>query len=199
MTEHTIGPDTPLSRLRALAQAQRRDNSPLPAPLAEAERRHAYAREKGWDLSDVVVTKEGQIVLKEDARAYTAVSRVTTQIFAARMEEDEAERVARHLPAATRKLGNGWAYPVTNEFGDAFELFVCWDRYTRCFRVRLLAPDLEALGEVHRHHLYADGHLCLSPNVGGGQRRINNAYAESVQWCNGIGAVLRGHAWPWGE
>lgn len=28
---------------------------------------------------------------------------------------------------------------------------------------------------------------------------LNNAYAESVLWCNGIGAIARGHAWPWGQ
>lgn len=198
MTEYTIGPDTPLSRLRAMAEAQRRSSASLPARLPEAERRHARAQENRWVLSDVVVTKDGRIAMKEEEHTH-AVSRVTTQIFAARMGEEEAERVARHLPANTRRLGDGWAYLVPNEFGDMFDLRVYWDRYTRCYRVQLLSPAVEELGQVHRHHLYSDGHLCLSPNAGSGQRRINNAYAESVLWCNGIGAVLRGHAWPWGE
>lgn len=198
MTENRIDRDTPVARLRQLAMEQRRDNAPLPPRLAEAQRRHARAQGNGWTLSDVVVTKDGRIAMREEERTHT-VSRVTTQIFAASMEEQEAERVDRHLPTNTTKVGDGWAYTVTNEFGDVFDLYIYWDRYTRCYRVRLLAPDLERLGEVHRHHLYGDGHLCLSDNLGSGQRRINNAYAESVQWCNGIGAVLRGHPWPWGE
>ena len=198
MHEHTIDRDTPMARLRELAMSQRRENAPLPGRLVQAQRRHARAQQMGYSLSDVVVTPDGRIAMLEEETTHT-VSRVTTQIFAATMEEQEAERVNRHLPSNKKKLGEGWAYTVTNEFGDVFDLFVYWDRYTRCYRVRLLAPAVEQLGDGHRHHIYADGHICLSDTLGSGQRRINNAYAESVQWCNGIGAVLRGHPWPWGE
>ena len=198
MSDHTIDRDTPMARLRELAMDQRREIAPLPARLAEAQRRHARARQSGWDVSDVVVTKDGRIAMLQEEHTHV-VSRVTTQIFAATMEQQEAERVHRHLPANTRRFGDGWAYTVTNEFGDVFDLYVYWDRYTRSHRVRLLAPAIEELGDGHRHHIYGDGHICLSDQPGGGQTCINNAYAESVQWCNGIGAVLRGHAWPWGE
>ena len=103
MTENWIDRDTPMARLRELAMEQRRDNAPLPARLAEAQRRHARAQENGWTLSDVVVTKDGRIAMREEERTHT-VSRVTTQIFAASMEEQEAERV-RPSPAHEHHQG----------------------------------------------------------------------------------------------
>ena len=106
MTDNTIDPDTPMALLRELAMEQRRGNAPLPARLAEAERRHHRAQENGWALSDVVVTKDGRIAMREEERTHT-VSRVTTQIFAASIQEDEAARVARHLPTNTTKVGDG--------------------------------------------------------------------------------------------
>ena len=106
MSDHTIDRDTPMARLRELAMDQRREVAPLPARLAEAQRRHARAQQNEWDVSDVVITKDDRIALLQKDHTQM-VNRVTTQIFAATMERQKAERVHRHLPANTKRFDNG--------------------------------------------------------------------------------------------
>ena len=193
-----INRETSLSELRSRVLAARQTLAPLPGRLGELERRHENSRRQSWNVSDVVVRNNGEIATVQETRGEMTVSRVTTQIFASRAW-DEASLVRKHLPRNTTQQGHGWAYTVVNEFQDVFDLFLYWDDYLRAYRVRLLAPALEGLGAAHRLHIYSDGNLCLSPASGGGKDMLNNAYAESVLWCNGVGAVLRGHRWPWGE
>lgn len=198
MESAPISRTTPLSELRVRLLAERQSVAPLPDRLVELGSRHEHARRRSWNVSDVVVRNDGRIATYQETRGEVTVSRVTTQIFASRAW-DEASLVRKHLPANTTQQGHGWAYTVVNEFKDVFDLFLYWDDYLRAYRVQLLAPALETLGAGHRLHVYDDGNLCLSPASGGGQDLLNNAYAESVLWCVGVGAVLRGHRWPWGE
>lgn len=198
MDSAPVSRNTPLSELRARLLPERQTVAPLPDRMRELERRHERARRKGYAVSDVVVRKTGDITTFQETRGEVTVSRITTQTFASRAW-DEASLVRQHLPANTTQKGHGWVYTVVNEFKDVFDLFLYWDDYLRAYRVQLLAPALETLGAGHRLHVYSDGNLCLSPASGGGQDMLNNAYAESVLWCNGVGAVLRGHRWPWGE
>ena len=65
--------------------------------------------------------------------------------------------VRRHLPADTTPHGPGWAYTIRNEYGDTFDLWLCYDHYMREYRVRLLAPEVELVGNGHKTHLYEDG------------------------------------------
>jgi hypothetical protein len=194
----SITPQTPLSELRERILSERAAIAPAPPRVAELERRHQNAIAQGWEVSDIVVKPDGRIATVQETRGEVTVSRVTTQIFAY-VPWDEAELVRRHLPADTTRHGNGWAYTVQNEYGDRFELYLYYDEYVRAYRVRLLAPAVEQVADGHKTHLYGDGHLCLSPAGSGGQHMLNNAFAESVLWCNGIGAISRGHAWPWGQ
>lgn len=198
MDSTPINRSTPLSELRARVLAERQAVAPLPTRMSELQHRHDHARRQDWDLSDIVVRNTGVMATFQETRGEVTVSRVTTQIFAA-VGWDEKALVRQHLPTNATRQGHGWAYTVANEFGDTFDLFLYWDDYLRAYRIQLMAPALETLGVGHRMHVYGDGHLCLSPATGGGQKMLNNAYAESVLWCNGVGAVLRGHRWPWGE
>jgi hypothetical protein len=187
-----------LERLRERVLAARRHPEPLPMEQQAYTRRHAAARAKGWELSDVVVTRTGEIRAIQETGHY-GVSRVTTEVFAA---VDEAALAARHLPPGYWRYEDseytGWAYGVTTNLGDSFTFFLHWDRFQRAYRVRLLDPALERLGLVHETHLYSDGYLCLSRN-GSGEPMFNNAYAKSAMWADGISRLLRGHGWPWGE
>jgi hypothetical protein len=198
----TIDPNTSLSSLRELVFRARANPVPLPASTAAIARRHQQARDKGWTLSDLVVTREGEIRTIQETGRSSTVSRITTEVFAAGYFDEDA-LAAQHLPRSTTKVadssgGTGWVYPVTTDVGDTFELFLYRDHYLRLFRVRLMAPSLEQLGLMHETHLYGDGHLCISP-AGPGLPMMNNAYARSVMWCHGISLMARGHAWPWGE
>lgn len=201
MSVQPFNRNTSLEELRARTEAARSTAFPLqpvPTRLSRIIRRHRKAQERGYQVSPVVVTQDGCIATLEETGRQITVSRVTTQIFAA-VPWDEATLVRQHLPRSAFATGGGWVYSVTNDFGDTFELFLYHDDFARSYRVRLITPDISGLGETHRHHLYADGHLCLSNNPGNGQSLLNNAYGESVLWCAGMGAVMRGHAWPWGE
>lgn len=190
---------TELAILRERVLAARRNPQPLPAQLQEHTQRHARAREKGWTLSDLVVTRAGEIRTIQEAGSQT-VSRVTTEVFAG--DVDETTWASQYLPHGYWRYSDdqfqGWAYTVNTNLGDAFTLFLYWDRFQRVYRVRLLDPPLEQLGLVHETHLYSDGHLCLSNGLGG-ERMFNNAFAKSAMWADGISRMLHGHAWPWGE
>ncbi len=201
MTVQPFNRDTPLAELRARTETARDAAFPLeqaPSRLSRIIGRHRKSQDRSQNISPVVVTQDGRIATLEETGRQLTVSRVTTQIFAA-VSWDEAALVRQHLPQSAFTSGGGWVYSVENDFGDTFELFLYHDDFARTYRVRLITPDISALGECHRHHLYGDGHLCLSNNPGNGQKMLNNAYGESVLWCAGIGAVMRGHAWPWGE
>ena len=201
MSVQPFNRDTPLAELRARTEAARSAAFPLEGMSSRLSRligRHRKSQQRDHQLSSVVVTQDGRIATLEETGRVVTVSRVTTQIFAA-VPWDEAALARQHLPSTAFASGGGWVYSVTNDFGDAFELFLYHDDFARTYRVRLITPDISALHEAHRHHVYGDGHLCLSHNPGNGQAMLNNAYGESVLWCAGIGAVMRGHAWPWGE
>ena len=197
----TIAPSTSISALRDLVQRGQTEVAPVPARTTEIARRHNEARGKGWDVSDIVVSDGYLRTIQESGRT-TRISRITTEVFAAAVLDEDA-LAARYLPASARKImgengGAGWTYTVTTDLGDRFELFLYNDRANRQFRVRLLAPRLEQVRAGHDTHLFGDGHLCISAS-GSGQSMMNNAYAKSVMWCHGISLKLRGHAWPWGE
>ena len=197
MYPEPINPSTPLGELRQRILAEREASVPLPTRLGGLVRRHGNAMDKRWEVSDVVVTSDGRIATAQETRGDVTVSRVTTQIFAA-VPWDEEALVRKHLPANATRHGHGWAYTIASEFGDTFELFLYHDDIERQYRVKLIAPSVEQLGDAHRTHIYSDGNLCLSPGVGG-QQMLNNAYAESVLWCNGVSALALGHPWLWGD
>lgn len=198
---NAIEPTTSLADLRQRILAARANPVALPARTAEIARRHRSARQKDWSVSDVVVTRDGQLRTIQETGREATVSRITTEVFAtAPFDEDLFAR--RHLPSSAIKfhdgLHAGWIYNVLTDLGDTFQLFMYRDDSLRRYRVRLVAPQLELLGVPHETHIYGDGHLCISADSYG-QQMLNVAYARSVMWCHGISLMVRGHAWPWGE
>lgn len=99
----------------------------------------------------------------------------------------ESAVVAARFPVGTQPLvvGNyrGWLYPVVNELGQPFELFIFFDGSV--YRVMVVAPPLEGRHDVSRCHLYSDGSICLDHQVG--LPSFEQAYAKSVLWCTGFG------------
>ncbi len=176
-----------------------------PRPLGRVQRkqaeRHAYARAHGWPLSELVVTRTGEIrTFQEVGGNGYGISRVTPEVFSGAV--DEVAWAERHLPIGSDHVEvggvRGWVYDVHTNLGYDFTFFMYWDRFERVYRVRLVAPRLDLLGLVHATHLYSDGHLCLNASTSG-ERMFNNAFAKSALWADGISQMLEGHAWPWGE
>lgn len=192
---------TDLAQLRTRILEARRTPAPFDAHTRDLVLAHRAARDSGHELSDLVVTRTGEITIVGDLQGQTrGVSRVTTEVFAA--TTGQASLAREYLPDGYAQLdfeGDlGWVYDVTTRQGHRFTFFLYRDRYLGRYYVRLIAPELERLGLEHATHLFDDGHLCLDP-FGAGLARLPEAYAKSVLWADGISQMLDGHAWPWGE
>lgn len=93
----------------------------------------------------------------------------------------EGAIVRRKLPKNTRFLSaggvDGWAYEITCAFGNPYTLFVYWDG--SLYKVKMLYPDPGQLpANVHTHHYFDNGVICLSHSIG--YSRLEDAYAKSV-------------------
>lgn len=162
---------------------------------------HRSARDAGHPVSELVVTRTGEITTVGELGGQTrGISRVTTEVFAATV--GQTALAGEYLPAGHTALESdgvpGWVYDVTTRKGHQFTFFLYRDPYEGRYFVRLIAPELEKLKLAHATHLFSDGHLCLEPS-GVGLPVLPQAYAKSVLWAEGIGQLLDGHAWPWGE
>ncbi len=116
-----------------------------------------------------------------------------------RMERENRDRfmVEGSLPAGTRRVSvagtTGWLYPVVNEQGDAFRMFLWFDG--AAYQVKVVEPTL-AYADPHCCHLFPDARLCLGGDEGGGMPTLDGAFARSVLWANGYGAFARTGRFP---
>lgn len=115
-----------------------------------------------------------------------------------RVLRDKAQ-VEGKLPPSTRHLTvdgvRGWLYPISTELGDEFRLFLYFDGAG--YQVKVIEPDLEGRFDPHASHLLPDGRLCLSEVAGAGAATLEEAYARSVVWCNGMSVFLREERFPY--
>jgi hypothetical protein len=109
----------------------------------------------------------------------------------------ERRIVEDKLPRTTFQASDGsttgWVYPVTNEFGDDYKLFVWYDAGTATYKVSVVEPDLRGKVGVEDCHLYSDGTICLKQEGGPGYRNLEDAYARSVLWTRGASCYRRGY------
>ncbi|HSM92159.1 MAG TPA: hypothetical protein VLT47_04670 [Anaeromyxobacteraceae bacterium] len=116
-----------------------------------------------------------------------------------RMERESRDRSAAEgcLPADTRRISvagtSGWFYPVVNEQGDPFRMFLWFDG--SAYQVKVVEPTL-GYADPHLCHLFPDARLCLGAEEGGGMPTLESAYARSVLWATGYGAFLRTGRFP---
>lgn len=194
-----ISPQDALAEMRQRIQAAQVNPVPPPPSASAVLRRHHNAQARGWTVSDIVITPDGAIRAKEDAGPGQEVSRVSTEVFAARSDDDLArDRLPANAAKHTDLTGKtGWVYTITTDFRDQFTLFLFRDHYMRLYRVQVLSPPIEQLGLGHETHIFSDGTLCISPHARGVER-LADAYGRSVMWCTGISLMVRGHGWPWG-
>lgn len=191
-----------LDTLRQRVLEARRNPAPVDKESAELISAHEASRRAGRDVSDLVVTRTGEIMTIDQLGGATrGVSRVTTEVFAAPIA-GQAALAREYLPEGHALIEvddvSGWVYDVTTRHGHGFTFFLYKDLDEGRYFVKLVAPEMEDLGLDHQTHLYCDGQLCLDP-YGAGQTLMPEAYAKSVLWADGIGQLLDGHAWPWGE
>lgn len=95
--------------------------------------------------------------------------------------------VRTSMPSNTRELtvNNivGWSYDITCEFGKQYSLFLYFDGSR--YQVKCVFPEVEGkFYNIHEHHLFGDGRLCLDPTSQGAPS-IDYAYTKSVLWANG--------------
>jgi len=99
---------------------------------------------------------------------------------------DDRKFVRTSMPANSKelKVNNviGWSFDITCEFEKKYTLFLYFDggRY----QVKCVFPEVEGkFTDIHAHHLFPDGRICLDPN--GGVPTIADAYTKAVIWVNG--------------
>jgi hypothetical protein len=104
--------------------------------------------------------------------------------------------IPRCLPEATEEVpvGGGWGYlyPIVTEFGDRFDLCAVHDG--ALWQVYPVQPRLEGQYEPHEAHVYPDGRVCLTEQVGAST--LEEAFARSALWANGMSAFLRTGVFP---
>lgn len=109
----------------------------------------------------------------------------------------EAEFVRNKMPRNTiyTRSGefDGYAFTVTNRFGDSYSLFLYWSGEFGCYRVSLVHPRLGGHLDVHGGHLYPDNTLCLTRKVGSGYPSIEQTYAKAGLWTLGASLFRRGY------
>lgn len=96
--------------------------------------------------------------------------------------------VRRCMPSNTQELTVGgtigWSYKITCELGNEYSLFLYFDGRGR-YQVKCVFPEVEGKHfNIHEHHLFGDGRLCLDPTSTGAPS-IDYAYTKSVLWANG--------------
>lgn len=95
--------------------------------------------------------------------------------------------VRSSMPSNTRELTVngiiGWSYNIKCEYGKDYSLFLYFDGSR--YQVKCVFPEVEGkFYNIHEHHLFGDGRLCLDPSSQGAPS-IDYAYTKSVLWANG--------------
>ena len=98
--------------------------------------------------------------------------------------------VETSMPKNSRELKvnqvTGWSFEITCEFQKKYILFLYFDGSR--YQVKCVFPEVEGKHyNIHEHHLFGDGRLCLDPTSQGAPT-IEYAYAKSVLWANGFSA-----------
>ncbi|MDG4816530.1 hypothetical protein O7628_13590 [Micromonospora sp. WMMD956] len=156
------------------------------------------------DKPQVTVDRLGGIRVNQGKPSEAAISEVQHGTFAvavsdARQRRD-AETARTKLPPGTyyeeAAGAEGWYYSiVTPEFRNEYVFCASFDGLD--YKVRLIAPDLEARGYAgHGGHLYPGGKICLSKSAGAGQPSLETAYSKSVLWAHGMDFVRSGVTFP---
>lgn len=109
--------------------------------------------------------------------------------------ERERVFVSRNMPANTRYVRQDgrdiWIFTKRTEVGIDFDIAVYHDPDEGGYCARLITPELEAAWRnPHIGHLFPDGVICLGGVSMRWRERMDDAYAKSCVWAEGIAAML---------
>jgi hypothetical protein len=109
--------------------------------------------------------------------------------------ERERTFVARCMPANTRYASqagrNIWIFTKTTEVGIEFDIAVYYEPDEGGYCARLVSPEIEnAWRNPHIGHIFDDGVICLGGASMRSRSRMEDAYAKSCVWAEGIALML---------
>jgi hypothetical protein len=135
------------------------------------------------------VTQDGGIVVGGHTRPddVRPLAEVPQDVFTFDRAAHERAVVERVFPSNTRAARDGdilgWLYTIVNDLGRSFALWTYFHHEYGHYRVLVIAPSPPPGVDVHEVHVFGDGTLCLTPEVG--CRTLEQAYAKSVLWTIG--------------
>jgi hypothetical protein len=147
----------------------------------------------------VFVGSEGNLLMGDEATSAERVAEVTGDTFYAPPGlQQEGEFVRANMPRNTMHVSDGtyegWHFTITNEFGDAYGLFLYYHPSYGVYRVALISPRMEGgVVDVHGTHLWPDGTLCLTHANGSGYPSMAATYAKAALWTRGASCYRRGY------
>jgi hypothetical protein len=151
----------------------------------------------------IYVGREGELLMGNEASGAERIAQVTTDTFYAfysqSRTEDESEFVRTNMPRNTVRVSDGtydgWAFTISNEFGDTYKLFMYYHPSFSVYRVVLVDPHMEGgVVDAHGTHLWPDGHLCLTrEHPGNGYPSMAQTYAKAAVWTRGASCYRRGY------
>lgn len=171
------------------------------------------AQENGSQPTDpakqIYVGREGELLMGNEATGAERIAEVTADTFYAfyaqsRMEE-ESEFVRSNMPRNTVRVSDGtydgWAFTISNEFGDAYKLFMYYHPSFGVYRVVLVDPQMEGgVVDAHGTHLWPDGHVCLTrEHPGNGYPSMGQTYAKAAVWTRGASCYRRGYGFQFNK
>jgi hypothetical protein len=157
----------------------------------------------------IYVGREGELLMGDEAGGAERIAQVTTDTFyafhAQSRVEEESEFVCTNMPRNTVRVSDGtydgWAFTISNEFGDTYKLFMYHHPSFGVYRVVLVDPHMEGgVVDAHGTHLWPDGHLCLTrEHPGNGYPSMAQTYAKTAVWTRGASCYRRGYGFQFNK
>jgi hypothetical protein len=143
----------------------------------------------------ILVSREGKLQLASNLtpESTRTLATVEQDTFHGRNEEELAT-ARKFMPTTTRKHRtedgvDGWLYSFYCEFGQQYVMFAYFDGVS--YQVIVLQPTVERrFCSPHTGHVFSDGRICFGQAYGGGRKNLQDAYAKSVLWANGMSSML---------
>jgi len=172
-----------LDKLQEIVRRRRREGETAPGP-------------------DIVVDKEGNIIVVEVERSYSLGTRVPKEVFAVDYGRliREQSFVRSSMPSNTYRVDEngieGWMYEINTGYPyyDNYTMFIYYS--DGFYYVKLVEPDYAGRYSAHAAHLFSDGTLCLSSYTHGGYPDMGKAYSKSVLWAKFFSEFLRTGEFP---
>jgi hypothetical protein len=145
----------------------------------------------------VYVEPSGAVVLGRDQPGnHRKLSEVHQGVFAA-MPAAEATVACEKLPENARYVDEngmrGWLYEFTNDLGDDYVFFV-YRNASGLYFASMVLPEVDITPNVHVAHLFDNGAICLSQEVG--LPSLEQCFGRTVIFSIGWSTYVRTGSFP---